>query len=109
MSTEDNCSLPQQRRMATAFQDVFGDMLLTQPVDKNETALPSPHDLRRKIILKHKKLPDGELSRVELLRPYAVVSVSVSIYAVYYVILPSVNIQQIISKIGVLYANLVLS
>ncbi|XP_052746771.1 1-phosphatidylinositol 4,5-bisphosphate phosphodiesterase gamma-1 isoform X2 [Bicyclus anynana] len=59
LSIEDNCSLPQQRRMAAAFQDVFGDSLLTAPVDKGETALPSPHDLRGKIILKHKKLPEG--------------------------------------------------
>ncbi|XP_013179186.1 PREDICTED: 1-phosphatidylinositol 4,5-bisphosphate phosphodiesterase gamma-1 isoform X2 [Papilio xuthus] len=59
LSIEDNCSLPQQRRMATAFQDVFGDMLLVQPIEKNETTLPSPYDMRRKIILKHKKLPDG--------------------------------------------------
>lgn len=59
LSIEDNCSLPQQRRMASAFQDVFGDMLLVQPIEKNETCLPSPYDLRRKVILKHKKLPDG--------------------------------------------------
>lgn len=59
LSIEDNCSLPQQRGMAAAFKDVFGDALLTQPLDKNETALPSPHDLKRKIILKHKKLPEG--------------------------------------------------
>lgn len=59
LSIEDNCTLPQQRRMATAFQLVFGDMLLIQPFDKNETCLPSPENLRRKIILKHKKLPDG--------------------------------------------------
>ncbi|XP_028039565.1 1-phosphatidylinositol 4,5-bisphosphate phosphodiesterase gamma-1 isoform X1 [Bombyx mandarina] len=59
LSIEDNCSLPQQRRMASAFQDVFGDLLLVHPMDKNETSLPSPHDLRRKIILKHKKLPEG--------------------------------------------------
>ena len=59
LSIEDNCSLPQQRRMASAFQDVFGDLLLVQPYEKNETSLPSPHDLRRKIILKHKKLPEG--------------------------------------------------
>ena len=45
--------------MAVAMQDVFGDMLLVQPVDKNETTLPSPYALRRKILLKHKKLPDG--------------------------------------------------
>lgn len=59
LSIEDNCSLPQQRRMATAFQDVFGDMLIVQPMEKNEAKLPSPHELRRKVILKHKKLPEG--------------------------------------------------
>lgn len=32
-------------------------MLLTQPCDRNEMHLPSPNQLRRKIILKHKKLP----------------------------------------------------
>lgn len=59
LSIEDNCTLPQQRKMASAMQDVFGDMLLVQPIDKNEACLPSPNALRRKILLKHKKLPDG--------------------------------------------------
>lgn len=59
LSIEDNCTLPQQRKMAITMQEVFGDMLLVQPIDKNETSLPSPHILRRRIILKHKKLPDG--------------------------------------------------
>lgn len=59
LSIEDNCTLPQQRKMAMSMQEVFGDMLLIQPVDKNETCLPSPYALRRKILLKHKKLPDG--------------------------------------------------
>lgn len=59
LSIEDNCTLPQQRKMAITMQEVFGDTLLVQPVDKNETCLPSPQALRRKIILKHKKLPDG--------------------------------------------------
>ncbi|CAB0003270.1 unnamed protein product [Nesidiocoris tenuis] len=59
LSIEDNCSLPQQRNMATAMQEVFGELLLTHPVEKNETSLPSPHQLRRKILLKHKKLPEG--------------------------------------------------
>lgn len=45
--------------MAQAMQEVFGDMLLTHPVDKNEKHLPSPWHLRRKILLKHKKLPEG--------------------------------------------------
>lgn len=59
LSIEDNCTLPQQRKMAASMQEVFGDMLLSQRVDKNETCLPSPYALRRRILLKHKKLPDG--------------------------------------------------
>ena len=58
LSIEDHCSIPQQKRMATAFQDVFGDMLISAHLDKNEAELPSPDRLKRKIILKHKKLPE---------------------------------------------------
>lgn len=42
--------------MAQLMTEVFGEMLLTQHIEKNETKLPSPYTLRRKIILKHKKL-----------------------------------------------------
>lgn len=35
-------------------------MLLIHPVEKNEKKLPSPYQLRRKILLKHKKLPEGQ-------------------------------------------------
>jgi len=59
LSIEDHCSLPQQRKMAAAFQEIFGEMLVVAPVDKNEVSLPSPEKLKRKIMLKHKKLPDG--------------------------------------------------
>ncbi|KAK9500321.1 hypothetical protein O3M35_001604 [Rhynocoris fuscipes] len=59
LSIEDNCSLVQQRNMAAAMQEVFGDLLLVHPVEKNEVKLPSPQQLRKKIILKHKKLPEG--------------------------------------------------
>lgn len=60
LSIEQNCSLAQQRRMAHAMIEVFGDMLLTGRIDKNESQLPSPFQLRRRIILKHKKLPEIE-------------------------------------------------
>lgn len=59
LSIEDHCNLPQQRNMAKYFQDVFGDMLLVAPVDKDEKYLPSPEQLKRKIIIKHKKLPEN--------------------------------------------------
>lgn len=58
LSIEDHCCLHQQRRMAAAFREVFGSLLLTEPVNRNETQLPSPEALRHKIIIKHKKLPD---------------------------------------------------
>lgn len=35
------------------------DMLLTSPIDRNSTVLPAPSQLKKKIILKHKKLPDS--------------------------------------------------
>lgn len=59
LSIEDHCTLPQQRKMAKIFEEIFGSMLLTLPLEKNETYMPSPDALRKKILLKHKKLPEG--------------------------------------------------
>uniref|UniRef100_A0A1I8AVM3 Phosphoinositide phospholipase C n=1 Tax=Steinernema glaseri TaxID=37863 RepID=A0A1I8AVM3_9BILA len=56
LSIEDNCSVPAQRLMAQDIKEILGDLLLTSPVSKDETELPSPAALKRKIILKHKKL-----------------------------------------------------
>lgn len=61
LSIEDHCSVVQQRNMATHFKKVFGDLLLTKPVDNGAEELPSPHQLRRKILIKHKKLVEGTL------------------------------------------------
>ncbi|XP_051929496.1 1-phosphatidylinositol 4,5-bisphosphate phosphodiesterase gamma-1-like isoform X2 [Hippocampus zosterae] len=61
LSLEDHCSVVQQRNMATHFKKVFGEMLLTKPVDNNAEDLPSPWQLRRKILIKHKKLVEGTL------------------------------------------------
>lgn len=52
LSIEDHCSVVQQRNMATHFKKVFGDLLLTKPVDSNADELPSPFQLRRKILIK---------------------------------------------------------
>ena len=41
------------------MQEIFGDMLVSAPMEKNEVVLPSPERMRRRIILKHKKLPEG--------------------------------------------------
>ncbi|XP_021171961.2 1-phosphatidylinositol 4,5-bisphosphate phosphodiesterase gamma-1 isoform X2 [Fundulus heteroclitus] len=59
LSIEDHCSIVQQRNMATHFKKVFGDMLLTKAVDISADGLPSPNQLRRKILIKHKKLAEG--------------------------------------------------
>lgn len=79
LSIEDNCSLVQQRNMAATMQEVFGELLLTHPVEKNETKLPSPAQLRHRVLLKHKKLPDGADEASVLMRsddgkPYILLS-----------------------------------
>ncbi|XP_072904691.1 1-phosphatidylinositol 4,5-bisphosphate phosphodiesterase gamma-1-like isoform X1 [Hemitrygon akajei] len=61
LSIEDHCSVVQQRNMASYFKKVFGDMLLTKPVDINADELPSPNQLKKKILIKHKKLVEGNL------------------------------------------------
>lgn len=52
LSIEDHCSIVQQRNMAAYFKKVFGDMLLTKPVDIVADGLPSPHQLKKKILIK---------------------------------------------------------
>lgn len=52
LSIEDHCSIVQQRFMATYFKKVFGDMLLTKAVDISADGLPSPNQLKRKILIK---------------------------------------------------------
>ncbi|XP_034734553.1 1-phosphatidylinositol 4,5-bisphosphate phosphodiesterase gamma-2 isoform X1 [Etheostoma cragini] len=56
LSIEEHCSIEQQRQMARIFREVFGDKLLIEPVEQMAEQLPSPTQLKGKIILKHKKL-----------------------------------------------------
>ncbi|KAJ8335542.1 hypothetical protein SKAU_G00388840 [Synaphobranchus kaupii] len=56
LSIEEHCSIGQQRQMAQIFREVFQDKLLTEPVELIADQLPSPTQLKGKIILKHKKL-----------------------------------------------------
>uniref|UniRef100_A0A7N6FMA9 1-phosphatidylinositol 4,5-bisphosphate phosphodiesterase gamma n=1 Tax=Anabas testudineus TaxID=64144 RepID=A0A7N6FMA9_ANATE len=56
LSIEEHCPIEQQRQMARIFKDVFGNKLLTEPVEQMAEQLPSPTQLKGKIILKHKKL-----------------------------------------------------
>uniref|UniRef100_A0A8B9JS54 1-phosphatidylinositol 4,5-bisphosphate phosphodiesterase gamma n=1 Tax=Astyanax mexicanus TaxID=7994 RepID=A0A8B9JS54_ASTMX len=52
LSIEDHCSIVQQRNMAQHFRKVFGEMLLTKAVDISADGLPSPNQLKRKILIK---------------------------------------------------------
>ncbi|KAF2364293.1 C2 domain [Trinorchestia longiramus] len=59
LSIEDHCTLPHQREMARLLREVFGSDLVTEPLEPNETLAPSPYALRYKVLLKHRKLPEG--------------------------------------------------
>ncbi|KAG8435246.1 hypothetical protein GDO86_013265 [Hymenochirus boettgeri] len=60
LSIENHCSLPQQRKMADIFKSVFGDKLVTKFLFESDFSddpmLPSPWQLRKKVLLKNKKL-----------------------------------------------------
>ncbi|XP_029337454.1 1-phosphatidylinositol 4,5-bisphosphate phosphodiesterase delta-1 isoform X1 [Mus caroli] len=56
LSLENHCSLEQQRVMARHLRAILGPMLLDQPLDGVTTSLPSPEQLKEKILLKGKKL-----------------------------------------------------
>ncbi|XP_033975250.1 1-phosphatidylinositol 4,5-bisphosphate phosphodiesterase epsilon-1 isoform X1 [Trematomus bernacchii] len=60
LSIENHCSLPQQRKMAEIFKTVIGERLVTRFLfesDFNDDPhLPSPLQLRGRILLKNKKL-----------------------------------------------------
>uniref|UniRef100_A0A2K5EK14 Phosphoinositide phospholipase C n=1 Tax=Aotus nancymaae TaxID=37293 RepID=A0A2K5EK14_AOTNA len=65
LSLENHCTLEQQRVMARHLHGILGPMLLNRPLDGVTNSLPSPEQLKGKILLKGKKLggllpPGGE-------------------------------------------------
>ncbi|KAM9187329.1 1-phosphatidylinositol 4,5-bisphosphate phosphodiesterase delta-1 isoform 1-T1 [Dugong dugon] len=56
LSLENHCNLEQQRVMARHLRSILGSMLLDQQLDGVTTSLPSPEQLKGKILLKGKKL-----------------------------------------------------
>ncbi|XP_043912527.1 1-phosphatidylinositol 4,5-bisphosphate phosphodiesterase beta-4 [Protopterus annectens] len=70
LSFENHCSKPQQFKMAKYCEEIFGDLLLKQPLETHAlepgTPLPSPNDLKRKILIKNKRLkPEVEKKQLE--------------------------------------------
>ena len=54
ISLEVHCDSDQQGYMVRIMKDGFGDKLLVQPLHKNSTELPSPEELRYKVLVKVK-------------------------------------------------------
>jgi len=48
-----------QDKIAEHMKSYLGPMLYTDPVGEDRTALPSPEELKHKILIKAKKLPPG--------------------------------------------------
>ncbi|XP_041420854.1 1-phosphatidylinositol 4,5-bisphosphate phosphodiesterase eta-1 isoform X1 [Xenopus laevis] len=58
LSIENHCNIQQQRKIAQYMKDIFGDKLDLSLVPLEEsTQLPSPQNLKGKILVKGKKLP----------------------------------------------------
>ena len=58
LSIENHCNPQQQDRMAEHMTNILGGMLYTEPVDITTDKLPSPEQLKYKILLKAKKIKD---------------------------------------------------
>ncbi|XP_034360563.1 1-phosphatidylinositol 4,5-bisphosphate phosphodiesterase delta-3 isoform X2 [Arvicanthis niloticus] len=58
LSLENHCGLEQQAVMARHLRSILGDMLVTQALDsQNLEELPSPEQLKGRVLVKGKKLP----------------------------------------------------
>uniref|UniRef100_A0A8C1UJD4 1-phosphatidylinositol 4,5-bisphosphate phosphodiesterase n=1 Tax=Cyprinus carpio TaxID=7962 RepID=A0A8C1UJD4_CYPCA len=70
LSFENHCSKTQQYKMAKYCEEIFGELLLKQPLEgfpiEAGQPLPSPNDIKRKILIKNKRLkPEVEQKQLE--------------------------------------------
>uniref|UniRef100_H2TF27 1-phosphatidylinositol 4,5-bisphosphate phosphodiesterase n=1 Tax=Takifugu rubripes TaxID=31033 RepID=H2TF27_TAKRU len=75
LSFENHCSKPQQYKMAKYCEEIFGELLLKQPLEnfpiESGRPLPSPNDLKRKILIKNKRLkPEVEQKQLEAFKKH---------------------------------------
>ncbi|XP_053192751.1 1-phosphatidylinositol 4,5-bisphosphate phosphodiesterase beta-4-like [Scomber japonicus] len=75
LSFENHCSKPQQYKMAKYCEEIFGDFLLKQPLEnypiETGRSLPSPIELKRKILIKNKRLkPEVEQKQLEAFKKH---------------------------------------
>ncbi|XP_022251408.1 1-phosphatidylinositol 4,5-bisphosphate phosphodiesterase eta-2-like isoform X1 [Limulus polyphemus] len=59
LSIENHCSVEQQNKMAKHLVNILGDYLYCTPVGEDESVLPSPHSLARKILIKEESPSKG--------------------------------------------------
>ncbi|CAF0790607.1 unnamed protein product [Adineta steineri] len=68
LSIENHCGPKAQAKMAQYFVDIFGAQLLTEPLKSHPCdghyPLPSPNDLKYKILIKNKKLHQHSSSKI---------------------------------------------
>ncbi|XP_038074700.1 1-phosphatidylinositol 4,5-bisphosphate phosphodiesterase eta-2-like isoform X2 [Patiria miniata] len=65
LSIENHCSLEQQKKMAQYLVEILGEMLHVPTIDPSRTTLPSPEELKGKILIKAKKLPQDHNENLE--------------------------------------------
>ncbi|ERL88606.1 hypothetical protein D910_05991 [Dendroctonus ponderosae] len=73
LSFENHCCKSQQLKLARYCEEIFGDLLLKEPLPDfplaPDVVLPPPSALKRKILIKNKRLtPDVEKRELELFR-----------------------------------------
>uniref|UniRef100_A0A8C4Q3L1 1-phosphatidylinositol 4,5-bisphosphate phosphodiesterase n=1 Tax=Eptatretus burgeri TaxID=7764 RepID=A0A8C4Q3L1_EPTBU len=73
LSFENHCSKPQQYKIARYCEEIFGEKLLKNPLESHPLEpgrlLPSPNDLKYKILFKNKRLsPEVEKKQLEAFR-----------------------------------------
>ncbi|PNF37945.1 hypothetical protein B7P43_G02380, partial [Cryptotermes secundus] len=71
LSFENHCCKGQQYKLARYCNDILGDLLLKEPLPESAlepgVPLPSPNQLKRKILIKNKRLkPDVEKAELDL-------------------------------------------
>ncbi|CAF3304858.1 unnamed protein product [Rotaria sp. Silwood2] len=62
LNIENHCSYEQQGIMARVLKNTFKDHLLSKPLVDNFETLPSPEELKYKVIIRSRRYPKGKIS-----------------------------------------------
>lgn len=68
VSLEVHCTVEQQDRLAAIILEVFGDLLITSPLEEGPH-IPSPEDMRGRILIKSKAHPSDQPAAVPKYSP----------------------------------------